>query len=472
MITIIIWIIVLAVLGLGLLLLVLFFPRLAGPGSIWLWVKYLGVIGGVPIAIGIYLAEWYYVASQPSLLWFLLLMLWHIVLTVLIWVRQKRPGSVRITAFMALWLGLGSLGLILQVVLVADDGSALGIATYVLALLGAIVLWWRIGPWLWGELKEKQVPAPSPLPRWNPEKGFSGQIFGDSANFIAVAAGIGSFNILSFNRGLWLLGLLSGFLALAVGLSLHYRWIAGMGPARGKKYGEDPADRWITISSALVGMTTILAGLVPKQETVGLIWPYVGWASASILTAVGVFWAWRCLRRFRTAVRIGILWLVITCMVLVVCLGVIIWFSVTSKVGEPPDGFKHVGNALGLLAILFWIVAELFNTWTVTDDFMKGNVPSLTSYLSWEKSVWQIIGALIFMVYSALIALDPTLQNEPIKALFYYGVGLAGIGTIRGIIGGIINQMGKPAPIPAPERSLAVVDLGRQPSRPTVEVLD
>jgi hypothetical protein len=471
MITIIIWIIVLAVLGLGLLLLVLFFPRLAGPGSIRLWVKYLGVIGGVPIAIGIYLAEWYYVASLPSLLWFLLLMLWHIVLTGLIWVRPKSPKSV--IWLIAFWLVLGSVGLLIQLVLASVGKDRLGIAISVLAIVGAAVSWWRIRRWLWDELWEaKGRPAPPPFPRWNPEKGFSGQIFGDSANFIAVAAGIGSFNILSFNRGLWLLGLLSGFLALAVGLSLHYRWIAGMGPARGKKYGEDPADRWITISSALVGMTTILAGLVPKQETVGLIWPYVGWASASILTAVGVFWAWRCLRRFRTAVRIGILWLVITCMVLVVCLGVIIWFSVTSKVGEPPDGFKHVGNALGLLAILFWIVAELFNTWTVTDDFMKGNVPSLTSYLSWEKSVWQIIGALIFMVYSALIALDPTLQNEPIKALFYYGVGLAGIGTIRGIIGGIINQMGKPAPIPAPERSLAVVDLGRQPSRPTVEVLD
>jgi hypothetical protein len=135
--------------------------------------------------------------------------------------------------------------------------------------------------------------------------------------------------------------------------------------------------------------------------------------------------------------------LVLTFVLLLVCWGVIIWFTLTSKAGEPPDGFKHVGNVLGLLAILCWIVAELFNTWRVTDGFMKGIVPSLTDYLSWEKSVWQIIGALIFMVYSALIALNPSIQDEPTKALFYYGVGLAGIGTIRGIIGGIINQMGK-----------------------------
>ena len=425
-----VFVIILGALGLGLLF---SFPLWAGPGwrfsRIWRWVKYVGVILLVAIAIGVYLAGWYIVASyEKSLLPFISFVLWH-VFFLLLWAKlESLPEDLDFHEVLDWCKSLILLGLL---------GHFPGVIAFFLAPTI------RLGFPIWGGLFVFFLLVfllfYDKLPKWNVKKGLSGMIFGDSTNFIAVAAGIGSFNILSFNRGLWLLGLLSGFLALAVGLSLHQRWVGQI-----EEYGKAPADRWITISSELVGLTTILAGLVPKPETVDLIWPYVGIASAIMLMVVGFFWAWRWIRHFRGQDRIGILWLVITCVALVVCLGFIIGFTFTSKAGEPPGVYRDIGNGLGLAAIFFWIVAELFNTWTVTDDFMKGNAPQkITDYLSWEKSVWQIIGALIFMVYSASIALNPTLQNEPIKALFYYGVGLAGIGTIRGIIGGIINQMRK-----------------------------
>jgi hypothetical protein len=101
-----------------------------------------------------------------------------------------------------------------------------------------------------------------------------------------------------------------------------------------------------------------------------------------------------------------------------------------------------------------WILAELLNTWPFTQqvlDWESGNaaVPlnarnvSLDKYTGWEKSVFEIVGALVTLVYLVLVTANSDFQTELSKAFFHYGAALAAVGTIKAMIRGIFRQRAK-----------------------------
>lgn len=150
-----------------------------------------------------------------------------------------------------------------------------------------------------------------------------GQIFGDTANFIAVIAGLSAYNILSnLGSGWWHLGLVAGWLALLVGLSLHRRWLnltenhigqwideygkrnwLLIGIVYPLKVAQNRRERASALASEIVGLMTILSVLAPTGAASATNVQIGSWVSFGllILTAIVLlvyFYAIEILRPF------------------------------------------------------------------------------------------------------------------------------------------------------------------------------
>jgi hypothetical protein len=148
-------------------------------------------------------------------------------------------------------------------------------------------------------------------------------------------------------------------------------------------------------------------------------------------------------------------------------------FGTEDSPAQLSNGFADASKALGLISAVAWVVAEGLNTVPFTKAWLRQPTDSLklTDYLSWEKSVLQIVGALLLFSYIAytlspagkvkrsieagVIQPPPSVGDAIWTAVFVAGTVLAALGTIRGIINGVLSQLEKNTQVPR-QRSVEV----------------
>ncbi|MBP6471140.1 MAG: hypothetical protein KBE23_19360 [Chloroflexi bacterium] len=318
------------------------------------------------------------------------------------------------------------------------------------------------------------------LPTWNVQKGLSGQIFGDTANFIAVIAGLSAYNILSnLGSGWWHLGLVAGWLALLVGLSLHRRWLnltenhigqwideygkrnwLLIGIVYPLKVAQNRRERASALASEIVGLMTILSVLAPTGAASATNVQIGSWVSFGLLILTAIVLLVYFLRHRNPATLFedpsnkrwrvgGFFWTMCWLIFSIIILGVFAGFS--------SQDWTNLGRFFGVIGIICWMLVEILSSWPVTKEFI--NSPNalglpLTDYLGWEKNIWEVLGALvsgIFIVFLLMGATPNYSYNSgtftfdqmgfALTIVFFGGVTMATFGTIRGVINGIINQL-------------------------------
>lgn len=444
----------------------------------WLMVKLLVAL----ICVASYAGTWLYAAFLlPGM--YLAILGWHVLGALLLgWYLSQRPGVERAgthALFWILWLlwtAVAVLGLILGPVLNGHYPLTIMALPFVIVLVAFLVQIIRSDPDLNAPPDDMRIGRG--LPSWNVKKGLSGTIFGDSANFVAVVAGLSGYKILGdLGSGWWYLGLTGGWLALLVGLSLHARWLRqdrsplritlanpnGWADPLGKAQNPDVSfeQRGAVVVSELVGLVTILSMLAPTSSNHTLV-RIGGFVSAGLLLAFAIgswVYAARVLGRIppgdeeRRPVKGSAIW---TVAVQFVAAGFAIWFAVEA-LGEPASiagGFVTAATALGIVGAICWLLAELFSSWSTTKAWMQAQAVELLGYLKWEKNLWEILGALLAVVYLGISLSEPpppagqapppfVLEGKTLwtSILFFCGALLGSIGTIRGIVAGILGQI-------------------------------
>jgi hypothetical protein len=447
------------------------------------------LLGLLAVLIGIasYLGIWVLTAFRYPMMYVGILS-WHVLMALLLGGYQvhklkKHDGhGRRLLGFLLGLIGLGGIVTLL--------GLALGLERYDLAItmapfcvLAALVLVWMV----WSKRAQAPRAKPDParigpgLPRWNVHKGLSGTIFGDAANFLAVVAGLGGYKVLAEagngGAGWWYLGITGGWLALLVGLSLHYRWLhtrrtlEGMTAQNpngwvdpfGKFQNPDTSfeQRAAAIVSEIVGVVTILSMLAPTDSNHSMV-QIGGIVSASLLLVfAGVCWVFGTRAALRMAKadieRSPAVWSTIwTGAVQFIAAGFAVGFTIAANAKGPiPGGFGTAATILGIVGALCWLLAELFSSWSVTKSWMQSGPTGVRGYLGWEKNIWEVLGALATLVYlcanfaeiappgyeSGVITFQ--VQTLWMTVLFFAGALWASIGTIRGIVAGVLNQLHK-----------------------------
>jgi hypothetical protein len=384
----------------------------------------------------------------------------------------SRPAASAIA--LVVWGLLAAAGLALSIVALAGDPldtvslksiawSGLALSSWLLVAL-AILVWKYRG----------QVLR---LPGWL--RDFAAGLLGESANFMAVVAGLG---------GYYIFGLAGGWLALLMGLWSHIRWL-NLAKDTGNRWLDDFAktyaqpdqmrvDRVKTLGSEVIGIVTILAILTPNGEHSGLV-EIGGWVSLGLLALAALVLLACALYRHRRRVSgklrgwvpasaIGWAWVVLSCILLV--LGAVL---AGVFAGYSDSNWPEVGRALGIVGALAIILLEAVDSFPFTQTLMgvaseRTGYKSYTSqsrlqnYLAWERNLWVILGTLFIIVDLVLTwPLEVVPPNDPCApcleektvvlsglnatgyvhtAVFIAGVSMAGLGTLRGIINILTSQ--------------------------------
>lgn len=360
-------------------------------------------------------------------------------------------------------------GLILGAVFPAPSGiitlSILGGGLLILTLLSAITMW-RHPYHQWGWLANF----------WNPNKLFGGAVLGDVANMVGVFAGMGATRLFAAEAWWWI-GQEAAVLALVVGLSLLWRsfWERRY---LIRKYGimesswREYMNRWTEedrelLDSAEGSRVPGLANLVVGIAT---------WASLMLVTdskrslvrasGMRVYWfvfALLCLlffllmifalrKQLREYQRRDKVLLVVAALLLVamVILAALFLWQLEELFPSTP-AVSNAGAAVGIVGVIFWALAELWN-WALITRQWRLNFPaiSIPDYLSWQKSLWQVIAASVTIAYLAA-GIAGKDKEIVFQVLFILGATWGIGGTITGICGALTKRYteGRPQQQPA-----------------------
>jgi hypothetical protein len=435
------------------------------------FLKILGIVALGLVLIASYIGLWLYASFLDAPEVFIVLLVWHAVaMVVLYWYRTPQAthqDAAQVVLGVVFWLGV-------SVPLWAAIGGGVNAryspnndALYGLLIAASVVV--ALFYLIYGGFLI--FYAGTSVPSWNTHKGLSGSIFGDTANFVAVIAGLGSYSLLGATKGWWRLGLIGGIMALWVGLSLHYRWIHNSTVIDG--HGSSVQDRLVTLFSQWVGIFTILALLAPTADNLVLNDPPWSGSDASVVrsgtltSTIGMSvviilflttWApWNRLALVPGSKKPGVrpAW-VFALLVLVFTFAMAIVYTVVafdSASNNVPGWPKVFGQVCGMLAAFLWMASELLSSWSTTQQMITHGIGgiALDDYWKWEKNIWEVLGALAtfiaLIVFAARPDLNPstgglgsmTTDQLGMAAFFFLGALVAGMGTARGILVGIIN---------------------------------
>lgn len=309
----------------------------------------------------------------------------------------------------------------------------------IILLLGALVLLHAITLIRFFYLLRPRNPDLANLPPsrlwglWNWNKALSGGAFADLANSVGVLSGIGAHIILSANPGWWWVGHLGALLALVVGYSFLQRWLVE---------GESTTPE-AGILNTIVGACTLLAILVPVNLNPAFLqgWHAIEWfwicflglLAATLLVAL-------LLAQFNRYQNIRLDWRKgVAGAILFLLLGgsfaALLIFQWQTPAESAVFGF-------GLVATGAWALAELISLGRLAQRWYTQWEITVVTYMTFEKNLWQVMGALIIVVY--LIAK----QVGDVAAFgwtltFAIGAAFAGFGTLRGVVMSLVSRRNK-----------------------------
>lgn len=269
---------------------------------------------------------------------------------------------------------------------------------------------------------------------WNWNKALSGSAFADLANSIGVLSGIGAHIILSQNPGWWWVGHLGTLLALVVGYSFLQRWLV-----EGRSATPEAG-----VLNTIVGTMTLLALLTPASVNPPFLqgWHplewfwllFLGLLAATLLVAL-------LLAQFNRYQTIhldwgkmaagGLLFLLLGGSFITVLLfqwrtnqsaALVFWF--------------------GLVATGAWAMAELISLGRLAQRWYTQWEVTVVTYMTFEKNLWQVAGALIIVVY-LVVKQFGDVAAFGWSLTFAIGAAFAGFGTLRGVVMSLVSRQHK-----------------------------
>jgi hypothetical protein len=421
------------------------------------------------VVLAAYAGLWLYTAFLDAPELFIAMLVWHgLLLGVLYWLKRE-PGRD--------WLQ-GALGIVFLAGIGLPSWAAIGSGVnprydpgnpdwigWIVAAAAVVGLFFAIyGVHL--------IRAKSPrIPAWNTSKGLSGTVFGDSANFVAVVAGLGSYSLMGGGIGWWRIGFVGGLLALLVGLSLHYRWVRNTAYHRGDApkledtYGSSDDEKAVALFSEAVGVFTLLSLLSPTEGSVQLgvliARNIVGLMIVLVALVLASLYLRRCSQNeYARQQRFNLITsLLSTCVILILSIAAILAFLVVTVVLDPPPkGFKTAGQVFGILGAWFWLLCELLSSFPVTLKMMHEGVEPLKAkdFWGWRKNLVEALGALATMIVLIVFAFRPDLNPEggdlgslgrdqlAMGIFFLFGAIVSGLGTLGGIAIGVFKLATRP----------------------------
>ncbi|MCB9423126.1 MAG: hypothetical protein H6667_25230 [Ardenticatenaceae bacterium] len=292
---------------------------------------------------------------------------------------------------------------------------------------------------------------------WNWDKALGGTVLADTANAIGVLGGIGAHTLLSNLDGWWWVGQFGALMAIIVGISIFQRWLLEVPQANGDWWLSDRATvQASSILNILVGSLTLLSLMLPSQSNsshviandvgpAGLTWIELFWfilISVLLIITIIQFVADPYRPQRQGAPRkyaYGISILVIFVLTLIT----LIVFQATATTSD--YGSTAAGDVLGILAGFAWIAAEFWSFILISVGWRRRWAINVPKYLTWEKNIWQVTGALTIIVFlSAKINRGSGWSaSEGWTIAFVIGASFAGFGTLRGIFVGLMNRFFK-----------------------------
>lgn len=282
------------------------------------------------------------------------------------------------------------------------------------------------------------------------KKGLGGTIFADIANMIGVFAGIGAYRLVSDDLQLvkawWWIGQMAAYMAAAVGLSLIWRW--GNTPAGG---GEGK-QKWPGLFNWIVAAGTIVSLYAPTESNrlitgleTGATNDIAGVAAGGIWLALLIFlvlvsWYILFIRRSRFFEDGKSRFVTIVFLLITIASILAVIFSIIGA--RSSQDWTIPGTIIGILAIFAWIGGEFYNYVGLTLEFKANQTYiSVLDYLDWEKNFWEIVGGLgtiLFLIGNNFF--KETFGNTN-DILFYVAATLGFLGTLRGVLRGILKQI-------------------------------
>lgn len=310
----------------------------------------------------------------------------------------------------------------------------------IVLLLGLLVLLHAVTLFRFFYLLRPRGPDPSALPPqrlgnlWNWNKALSGSAFADLANSVGVLSGIGAHIILSQNPGWWWVGHLGALLALVVGYSFLQRWLV-------EGRSETPE---AGVLNTTVGVTTVLAILTPANVNPAFLqgWHPIEWfwllflglLAATLLVAL-------ILAQFNRYQTIHLDWRkAVAGALLFLLLGgsfitILIFQWRTNQSANLVFWF-------GLVATGAWALAELLSLGRLAQRWYTQWEVTVVTYMTFEKNLWQVVGALIIVVY-LVVKQFGDVAAFGWSLTFAIGAAFAGFGTLRGVVMSLVSRRDK-----------------------------
>lgn len=269
---------------------------------------------------------------------------------------------------------------------------------------------------------------------WNWNKALSGSAFADLANSVGVLSGIGAHIILSANPGWWWVGHLGALLAVVVGYSFLQRWLV-------EGRSETPEAGAL---NTIVGTMTVLALLTPAsinppflQGWHPLEWfwlLFLGLLTATLLAAL-------ILAQFNRYQTIHLDWrkMVAGALLFLLLGGSFITVLVFQwRTNQPAELIFW----FGLVATGAWAMAELISLGRLAQRWYTQWEVTVVTYMTFEKNLWQVAGALIIVVY-LVVKQFGDVAAFGWSLTFAIGAAFAGFGTLRGVVMSLVSRRNK-----------------------------
>ncbi len=322
------------------------------------------------------------------------------------------------------------------------------------------------------------------------EKGLGGSIFGDIANMLGVFAGIGAYRLVSGNPSLtktwWWIGQFGAFLAAIVSISLLWRWANTPDLPNGQlnTNSSEYKQKWPALFNWAVAAFTIISLYAPttsnyplpgltEQTFASLVCPgtqvvagsppecYVA-LNDNLGVVAGVWWLFLLsLLAISSFIMIGVgikrgrFWhdhedraaSVLHISITLGAIGAVIAAIINAK---NASYWGDWGTGLGIVGVVAWIGGEFYNYIKLTQEWQSNDTfISLLDYLDWEKNFWEFVGGMgtiLFLIGLIIISKQSGSFNwESFKQLndvmFIVAAALGFLGTLRGILRGIMKRM-------------------------------
>jgi hypothetical protein len=293
-------------------------------------------------------------------------------------------------------------------------------------LIVVILLAWRNPNWLAG-LNDFG----------NAQKAFGGTTFAEFASFIGVVGALGSHaGLASDAQGWFWLAQFGTLVVFAAAGSLFWRYL---------RFEDDPVPGYLTI--VLVFATLISLAMLPELTNWYIFGVWAALIGALILFMIVASHKSRTLRADNqwgganhTAIQGGERFFLILVTSFVVISGIA--YLVLALLPMIGVSFR----APALVPIIFITIAQV--CWLATEGWniiVKRGQPwanNALNYHEWEKNIWNILSALTLIFFTLAPLWNPSPLPLDLNYIFLLGIAFGLLGTLRGILVGMIKKYG------------------------------